>query len=272
MKKTPVNLIGISGKIGSGKDTVGKIIQLLTHKHHYSDDLVLHFLKNTPATIDLSHWAIKKFAGKLKEVASALTGIPVYRFEDQEFKKTKLGPGWNQLVWNDPDPIEGNDYRITSRIQYEGNTSLITYNNGYSEAEVFDHEIKIKPMTVRELLQKLGTEAMRNGLHPDTWVNALMSEFIPYSARGSEYEEVASRWIITDTRFPNEARAIKKRGGVVIRINRDIGNGSHPSETALDDYNFDYIIDNNGSMEDLISSVRHMCCVLNLIDPQTNPA
>lgn len=236
MITTPVNLIGISGKIGSGKDTVGKIIQLLTHKHHYSDGLVLHFLKNTPASIDLSHWAIKKFAGKLKEVASALTGIPIYRFEDQEFKKQTLPAMW--------------DYPV----------------------EVAPGQIHMAPMTVRELLQKLGTEAMRNGLHSDTWVNALMSEFIPYSARGSEYEEMVSKWIITDTRFPNEAQAIKKRGGVVIRINRDIGNGSHPSETALDDYNFDYIIDNNGSIEDLISSVRYVCRVLNLIDLQTNPA
>ena len=236
MITTPVNLIGISGKIGSGKDTVGKIIQLLTHKHHYSDGLVLHFLKNTPASIDLSHWAIKKFAGKLKEVASALTGIPMYRFEDQEFKKQTLPAMW--------------DYPV----------------------EVAPGQIHMAPMTVRELLQKLGTEAMRNGLHSDTWVNALMSEFIPYSERGSEYEEMASKWIITDTRFPNEAQAIKKRGGVVIRINRDMDNGTHPSETALDDYSFDYIIDNNGTMEDLISSVRYVCRVLNLIDPLTNPA
>jgi len=58
----------------------------------------------------------------------------------------------------------------------------------------------------------------------------------------------------------------------VIRINRDIDNGTHPSETALDNYSFDYIIDNNGTMEDLISSVRYVCRVLNLIDLQTNPA
>jgi hypothetical protein len=228
MRTTHINLIGISGKFGSGKDTVGNIIQLVTHKNNFSDELILHFLTHKTEAIDLSHWAIKKFAGKLKEVASMLTGIPTYKFEDQEFKKQTLSAMW--------------DYPI----------------------EVAPGEIHMAPMTVRELLQKLGTEAMRNGLHPDTWVNALMSEFIPYSARGSEYEEMASKWIITDTRFPNEAQAIKKRGGVVIRINRDMDNGTHPSETALDDYSFDYIIDNNGTMENLISSVRYVCRVLNL--------
>lgn len=234
MRTTPLNLIGISGKIGSGKDTVGKIIQLVTHKHNFSDELILHFLTHKTEAIDLSHWAIKKFAGKLKDVASMLTGIPVYKFEDQEFKKQTLPAMWNHPV------------------------------------EVAPGQTQMAPMTVRELLQKLGTEAMRNGLHPDTWVNALMSEFIPYSARGSQYEEVASKWIITDTRFPNEAQAIKQRGGVVIRVNRGIDNGSHPSETALDNYIFDYHIDNNGTLESLIASVRYMCRVANLIEPQPN--
>ena len=228
MRTTPPNIIGISGKIGSGKDTVGNIIQLVTHKHNFSDELILHFLTHKTEAIDLSQWAIKKFAGKLKEVASMLTGIPTYKFEDQEFKKQTLSAMW--------------DYPI----------------------EVAPGEIHMAPMTVRELLQKLGTEAMRNGLHSNTWVNALMSEFIPYSSRGSQYEEMISKWIITDTRFPNEAQAIKARDGVVIRINRGVDNGNHPSETALDNYAFDYIIDNNGTMEELIASVRYVCRVLNL--------
>lgn len=59
-------IIGVSGYSGSGKDTVGKIIQKLCPK---------------------SNWQIKKFAGKLKEIASLLTGIPALKFEDQEFKK-----------------------------------------------------------------------------------------------------------------------------------------------------------------------------------------
>jgi hypothetical protein len=53
------------------------------------------------------------------------------------------------LIWNDPDPINGNDYTIS---YIEGITSdidkldpiLIQYNNGASEAQVFLHEILIK--------------------------------------------------------------------------------------------------------------------------------
>ena len=54
------------------------------------------------------------------------------------------------LIWNDPDPIEGNDYTI-SYIEdliylYDEDFStpiLIQYNNGLSEAQVFLHEILI---------------------------------------------------------------------------------------------------------------------------------
>jgi len=53
------------------------------------------------------------------------------------------------LIWNDPEPITGNDYTIS---WIEGVTSdmdeldpiLIQYNNGLSEAQVFLHEILLK--------------------------------------------------------------------------------------------------------------------------------
>lgn len=132
-------IIAINGRIGHGKDTVGRIIQYLTmpgKKFEYIgvqtyDDYTLE--KNSP-------FKIKKFAAKLKTIASLLTGIPVEKFEDQEFKKTYLSEEWNT------DFTEVED-------KYAGR------------------------MTVRELLQKLGTEAMRNGLHENVWCNALFSDY-----------------------------------------------------------------------------------------------
>ena len=103
-------------------------------------------------------------------------------------------------------------------------------------------------MTVRDLLQKLGTECMRTGLHSNTWVNALMVDYKP--AKMDQYNP--SKWVVTDTRFPNEAKAIKDKGGVVIRIDRPgikpINN--HPSEVGLDYWDFDYAI---GNVSDLVS-------------------
>ena len=61
------------------------------------------------------------------------------------------------------------------------------------------------------------------------------------------------RAVISDVRFKNEADAIKRIGGQVWRINRN-GVGpvtNHSSETDLDDYDFDHIIDNDYSVVDL---------------------
>ena len=102
-------------------------------------------------------------------------------------------------------------------------------------------------MTAREFLQKLGTESVRDVLHNDAWVNALFSDY-------SQHD----RWVITDCRFPNEAEAIKDRGGIIIRVNRAGVKpvNDHESETALDEYEFDRIIENNGTIEDLKETVK----------------
>lgn len=105
--------------------------------------------------------------------------------------------------------------------------------------------------TIRQLLQKFGTEVGRN-ISPNLWVDALMNDYI--EAKSNGYEE---DWIVTDVRFENEAEAIRENGGILIRLNRNTGfNDQHSSETALDDYkNFDLIIDNNGTLDELIDKV-----------------
>lgn len=58
----------------------------------------------------------------------------------------------NKLVWNDPDPINGNDYTICfiediNNIEDDDIIDypiLIQYNNGGSEAQVYLHEILFK--------------------------------------------------------------------------------------------------------------------------------
>jgi hypothetical protein len=209
-------LIGISGKIGSGKDTVGKIIQHLTSE--WADEK----FQDTDMLNVRSDWKIKKLAGKLKQIASLLTGIDLERFEDQEFKKLNMNPEWG--------------------------------------------------MTYREFLQKIGTDAMRDGLHENVWCNALFSDykeiFISKGVGGFHDVRIPTvksigypNWIITDVRFPNELKAVEDRGGITIRIERyssnELGN-LHPSETALDDATFDYVIYNTGTIEDLIEKVREI--------------
>lgn len=214
-------IIGINGKMGSGKDTVAEIINelLITNGE-------------TP-------FENKKFAGKLKTIASILTGIPVEKFEDQEFKKSLLAPEWGTVKEN---PLN----------------SITPFND-----TKFNHL-----MSVRELLQKLGTEAMRDGLHTNVWVNALFADYNPgYTISPLDVDNKApDNWIITDMRFPNEMEAVKDRGGLTIRITRpDSAKESHISETALDDAKFNYEILNDSTLEDLVKKVRGILVNENII-------
>jgi hypothetical protein len=223
-------IIGINGYIGSGKDTVGKIIQyLMVNKIHnnFTDKnwTIEQFKSGTlDNALGQSGWQIKKFASKLKQVASLLTGIPVEKFEDQDFKKTFLGHEWD-----------------------------------YDERRFRSRKTTRNQMTVREFLQRLGTEAIRTGLHTNAWVNGLFSEYKPNEDPDSKWPN----WVVTDTRFPNEAQAIIDAGGIVVRINRmktselsEEGKVLHPSETSLDDWKFNYIINNNDTIEELVEEVR----------------
>jgi hypothetical protein len=223
-------IIGVFGYAGSGKDTVGKLIQYnMSRSRIPIEELIEDYHMHEWWLDEQSGWEIKKWAGKLKYIASIITGIPVEKFEDQQFKKTNLGPEWSSIVRKPGKRQDG------------------LFGTG---------EMEIKPMTVRDLLQILGTEAMRDGLHKNVWVNALMADYVP-NCTPDAFNKDLPNWIITDTRFPNEAQAIKDKGGMVIKVDRPgVGpvNG-HPSEDALKDYNFDYVIHNNGSINDLDKKV-----------------
>jgi hypothetical protein len=208
------NLIGISGKINSGKDLAGKIL----------NDLSGDIFEN------------KKFADKLKNIVCMLIGCTREQLEDRDFKEKELGEEWwyyTDSLFNSTDSEE----------------NLYSYSKYHRQLKN-DLDFYIIKLTPRTLLQLLGTECGRQIIHPNIWVNALFADY----DTSSNYD---SNWIITDVRFPNECQAIKDRGGIVIKINRDSDVvDNHSSETALDNYDgFDFVVDNNGSIDDLTNNL-----------------
>ena len=65
-------------------------------------------------------------------------------------------------------------------------------------------------ITPRYILQYWGTEVCRNGFHNDIWIASLENKI----------RKTNDNVVITDVRFPNEIKAIKKAGGKVFRICR----------------------------------------------------
>ena len=114
-------------------------------------------------------------------------------------------------------------------------------------------------LTGRDILQKIG-ESFRKEISPDIWVNSLFSRYDKLNYRTHSGDTIKPNLIITDVRMPNEAQAIKDRGGILIKVDRETGyKDNHISETALDNYNgWDYVIDNNGTLEELIDKVKEL--------------
>lgn len=258
-----INIIGISGRKQSGKDTVCKIIQYLTSTRSATKK---GFDLQASYGYPFTSWKKKQFAGKLKEIVALMIGCNVLDLENEEFKNTPLGEEW--IKWRVPAASEKNDLYITQE-RYE---TLSDNQKSWCTKEV---------LTPRILLQKIGTEGLRDLIHPNVHVNMLFADYkatpayaISTSKDGQMYSTPEShpakfpQWIIPDTRFPNEAARIVKEGGIVIRVEnpRIIPSGDlHASETSLDDYDFNYTIVNDGGINTLIPRVETMLKAFKLL-------
>lgn len=147
-----------------------------------------------------------------------------------EAAKALTAIGWQRVAFADAvrevaltiDPIldwstvSQNELRLSQVVKYSG-----------------WHEAKRRFPEIRRLLQVIGTEAGRNILGPNTWVDAAL-------------RKASGDTVFTDVRFENEVAAIRERNGILVRITRPgVGpvNG-HASETAIDSIAPDFTIDN----------------------------
>ncbi|WP_328967950.1 deoxynucleotide monophosphate kinase family protein [Streptomyces sp. NBC_00239] len=102
---------------------------------------------------------------------------------------------------------------------------------------------------VRRILQELGA-AMR-AIDPEFWLRAGL-------ARAEEVNRQTGRpAVVTDVRYPNEADSLKRAGFHLIYVDRPgIPHLTHESEGALGPVDADFVIENDGSLDDLKERVR----------------
>jgi hypothetical protein len=133
-----------------------------------------------------------------------------------------------------------------------------------------------KDITPRHILQYWGTEVCRNGFHDDIWIASLENKM----------RKTGDDIVISDVRFPNEIKAIKNAGGMVVRVIRgsdpewyqdawNMNQGPtnmswsiskmrmeqrkiHASETAWIGKGIDLEIDNNGTIDDLFRQIKNL--------------
>lgn len=250
-------IIGISGKLNSGKDTVAQIINFLSiggFNSYYNFEDFSEFYTDG---IDEYPFKTVRFADKLKDCACLILGCTREQIENREFKEKELGEEWwkYELSWHEHTKVD-----CVYNTYEEACEELRNFGGSSFDEKEAITTIKLTP---RLLLQLLGTECGRQIIHPNIWVNATMADYNP-----------DKKWIIPDVRFKNEADSIKEKSGLLIRINRPCTTckqynnvfcsnpyhvSNHQSEIDLDNYGkFDYIIDNNGTIEDLLEKVEEI--------------
>lgn len=106
--------------------------------------------------------------------------------------------------------------------------------------------------TVREWLQKFGTEGFGRALHEDYWVK-LHQWFVEKLAR----KDPDAKFVVPDNRFENEKSYIRESGGLVIKVVRpglalDERVSSHVSERGFLDSEVDFVLNNKGTPRDML--------------------
>lgn len=143
------------------------------------------------------------------------------------------------------------DYRIVSFAEPLKKMTVqflmgFGYSKGDAERIIKDKNFVIGEveLRVRDIMQRLGTEWGRKAIHPDVWIKMWESK-----------QRRLPLVVVDDMRFPNEYKAVKRQGGLLIRIERGKARSEnrekHESEGALDNFEFDHVIYNNGSIPEL---------------------
>jgi len=140
------------------------------------------------------------------------------------------------------------------------------------------NRLEMPDLTPRWVLQYLGTEVFRHGFHDDIWIASMEKRL----------EKTSDSVVISDCRFPNEIAAIRRLGGRVFWIqrgglpewyetavaentaNKEVlallksqGNtmnqkypNIHPSEFSWVGTEFDVVVSNNGTIDELYETLK----------------
>lgn len=150
--------------------------------------------------------------------------------------------------------------------------STLLDTNTYDED--FKTEVWINGKTGRQVLLEMGTFC-RSAFGPDVFVQALKAQL---TRCGMWEPQSKVRAVITDVRFPNEAKFIKDHGGILIEVRRPgLPEDNDPTETGGAAIKWDHTIVNAGTLDALEIMVAQLLAAIcmpaaELDTPPTTPA
>lgn len=245
------NVIAVFGKSRSGKNTVGDMIAASrkgTAQIAFADKLK----QICGELFGLTHEDMNTDAGKAKATKLACPTCPVCKSIDTEMVMSTLAFSsfYDQPVVNPKGPRQ-------AACKACGAVGALESFVGF--------------WTPRTIMQFVATEGVRR-VDPQAWARHAMrvavSRLEMETAAGVTTERAypgISLVVITDGRFRSELAAVREAGGVAWRVRRPetddsaVGLAGHASETEIDgipDSDFDEVVMNVGSLDDLLRSVR----------------
>lgn len=141
------------------------------------------------------------------------------------------------------DPLRDAALRLDPYVAPNVRLSEAVAQYGWEQAKRDIYEVRV-------LLQRLGTEVVRELAGPDFWVELGLRR-----ARAT-----GTSVVVTDCRFHDEAIALYEAGATILRVTRP-GTGAlnaHASEAGIPDALVSGHIENSGSLDDLESTVNRL--------------
>jgi len=118
-------------------------------------------------------------------------------------------------------------------------------------------------ISVREMLQRLGTECMRKEFGEDFWLRR--------AEQTIKHPVYKNGFILSDIRFDNEAEWIKSKGGTILSIERNLSKQhGHVSEDRINVDLLDYIIPNTNTIPVLYHRLDTLCLTLDKLNERDN--
>lgn len=108
-------------------------------------------------------------------------------------------------------------------------------------------------LTNRQVIQKIGTDALRNSFDKRIWIKCLQKKVEGIAQNGHE-----SYILISDLRFANEADWVISNNGIIIQVHRKgvVSDGHESESTVLIP---GYLIKNDGTLEELYEKINNLC-------------
>ena len=184
-----------------------------------------------------------------------------------EVSKYLISKGYTSIALADPIKRFAMDVWGLSREQLWGPSSLRNRID------------KRYNLSVRDILQKIGTDVARK-LDKDVWAryaikvakelnNNPFKRYKPEIGLYTGFPKFRKGVVISDVRFINEFEYIKYNGGTLLRVVRNIDkvpeSSDHESEQeilSIPSNEFDIVLDNNGSIEDLYEKINQIILYL----------